>query len=164
MTLKVIEGVVEELGPTTALVSETGPTGTAWGFVRFSRGKQQPATLEQVVADQALGAHLIVGQTGRFAFYSHDKQFVLCGFGGTEGVEIAAAASDPASIAAAAIRLPAKRKIFWGVVLIPTIIGLFFAFDMIKAGRTTLRETPTPRRPNDSKLTRALKGQFYWPF
>ena len=164
MALKVIEGVVEEFGLATALVSEAGPTGMAWTFVRFGQRKQKPATLEKVVADEALGAHLAVGQAGRFAFFPHDRQFVLCGFAGAEGIEIATAASDPASLAAETIRLPAKRKIFWGVVLIPTLIGLFFAPDMIKAGRAILRQNPAPRRPGDRKLTRALKGQLYWPF
>ena len=69
----------------------------------------------------------------------------------------------PAAIAADAMRLPAKRKIFWGVVLIPTIIGLFFAFDMIRAGRATLKQHPAPKRPSEARLTASLKGQW-WRF
>lgn len=164
MALKIIKGIVEELGPATAILSGTGPMGSAWSFVRFRDLKQNPVTLNNVIADPALGARIMAGKAGRFAFYAHDQKYVLCGFAGTEGIEIATAATDPAALAADTIRVPAKRKIFWGIVLIPTIIGLFFAPDMIKAGRATLRENPAPRRPGDWKLTRALKGQLYWPF
>jgi hypothetical protein len=82
VALKVIEGVVEEFGLATALVSEAGPTGMAWTFVRFSQRQQKPARLGKVVADQALGARLVVGQAGRFALLRHAGQFVLCGFFG----------------------------------------------------------------------------------
>lgn len=164
MALKVLDGIVDQLGPASPLGPEGGSTGTAWAFVRFNRNKRKSVTLEQVVADLTMGAHLAVRQAGRFAFYSHDNGHVLCGFAGPAGIEIATLANDPAAIAADAVRMPAKRKIFWGVVLIPTIIGLFFAFDMIKAGRATLRENPAPKRPGEKKLRRALKGQLYWPF
>lgn len=164
MALKIITGVVEELGPAQVLTAEAGPAGTRWAFVRFSANRQKPVKLEDVIADPVLGAHLAVQKAGRFAFYPHDGQFVLCGFAGPDGLVIATAESDPALAAANVIRLPAKRKIFWGIVLIPTLIGLFFAFDMIKAGRAVLRANPAPRRPNDGNLTRALKGQLYWPF
>lgn len=164
MALKVIRGVIDQLGPTSAILAEAGQTGTAWAFVRFNRATRKPVTLEQVVADPAMGARLAVRQTGRFAFYLFEKRFVLCGFAGPDGIEIAKAESDPAAIAVAAIRTPAKRKILLGVVLIPTIIGLFFAFDMIKAGRATLREYPAPERPSDKRVTRALQGKLYWPF
>jgi hypothetical protein len=50
-----------------------------------------------------------------------------------------------------------------GILLIPTIIGLFFAIDMIRTARRTLRNNPAPRRPSDARVTRALKGQFFWP-
>lgn len=164
MALKVIEGVVAELGPATPLNSETGPTGTRWAFVRFDRTGRKPVTLANVVADPAIGACIVPQQAGRFAFYPHNGQLVLCGLAGGAWLLKAAAANDPAVVAAEAIRLPAKRKIFWGIVMIPTIIGLFFAFDMIRAGRAVLRENPAPKRPSDKRLTRALKGQFYWPF
>jgi hypothetical protein len=73
------------------------------------------------------------------------------------------AGKRPAAIAADAIRLPAKRKILLGILLIPTIIGLFFAVDMIRTARRTLQDNPAPRRPSDARVTRALKGQFFWP-
>ncbi len=164
MALKIIKGVIGEAGAASALASETGPTGTSWNFVRFSQPNRRPVILNRVVADKTLGPRVAPQQAGRFAFYPHEGQSILCGFSNAEGVEIAAAASDPAAIAAEATRTPAKRKIFWGVLLIPTIVGMFFAFDMIKAGRATLREHPAPKRPGDKRLTRALKGQLYWPF
>ncbi|GEM_PF-2116988 len=164
MALKVLNGVVDQLGPASPLGAEGAATGTEWAFVRFNRASRKAVTLERVVADLTMGAHLAVRQAGRFAFYSYDNRLVLCGFAGPEGIEIATLANDPAALAAEAVRMPAKRKIFWGVVLIPTIIGLFFAFDMIKAGRATLRENPAPRRPGEKKVVRALKGQLYWPF
>lgn len=164
MTLKVIRGVIDQLGPTSAIVAEAGQTGTAWAFVRFDRATRKPVTLEQVVADAVIGAHIAARQTGRFAFYAFEKRFVLCGFAGPGGIEIAKAESDPAAIAAEAIRTPAKRKVLLGALLIPTIIGLFFAFDMIKAGRATLREYPAPNRPSDKRVIRALQGKLYWPF
>jgi len=164
MALRMIEGQVEELGPASEIVAEAGQTGTSWAFVTFSQNKRRPVTIEKVVADQAIRARLAGKQAGRFAFYAHEGQSILCGFAGEDGIELAALASDPAAIAAEAIRTPAKRKIFWGVVLIPTIIGLFFAFDIIKAGRRTLRENPAPKRPSDARVTRALRGQFFWPF
>jgi hypothetical protein len=164
MALRMIEGQVEELGPATALVAEAGQTGTSWTFVTFSQRKRRPVTLEKVVADPTIGARLVAKQAGRFAFYSHDGQSVLCGFAGSEGdIELAALANDPAAIAADAIRLPAKRKILLGILLIPTIIGLFFAVDMIRTARRTLQDNPAPRRPSDARVTRALKGQFFWP-
>jgi len=164
MALKVIEGVVEEVGHPSPVAGEAGQAWTMWAFIRFNRTKQKPLTLEQVVADAAMGARVVAREAGRFAFYRHEGRLVLCGFAGTRGIEIAKLESDPAAIAADAIRLPAKRKILLGVVLIPTIIGLFFAFDMIKAGRATLKAHPAPKRPGDRRLTRALKGQLYWPF
>ncbi len=164
MALRMIEGQVEELGPSTPLVAEAGPTGTLWAFVTFSQRKRRPVTLEKVVADPAIGARLVPKQAGRFAFYSHDGQWISCGFAGSDGgIALATLASDPAAIAADTIRLPAKRKMFWGIVLIPTIIGLFFAVDMIRTARRTLRDNPAPRRPSDARVTRALKGQFFWP-
>lgn len=164
MALKIIEGVIAETGAASELAAETGPSGTAWSFVTFNRDKRASVRLERVAADAAMARRIALKQAGRFAFYPHDGQMILCGFAGPEGVEIASVESDPAAIAANVIRLPAKRKIFWGVVMIPTIIGLFFAFDMIKAGRATLKEHPAPKRPPEGRLTRALKGQFYWPF
>jgi hypothetical protein len=164
MALKVIRGVIDQLGPVSPIVAEAGPTGNVWAFVRFNRATRRPVTLEQVVADAAIGAHVAVRQTGRFAFYAFENRFVLCGFASPDGIEIAKAESDPAAIAAEAIRTPAKRKIFLGVLLIPTIIGLFFAFDIIKAGRATLREHPAPKRPGDKRVVRALQGKLYWPF
>lgn len=164
MALKVLDGIVDQLGPATPLGPEGASTGAQWAFVRFNRARRGPVTLEQVIADHALSARLTDRQAGRFAFYSHDNRFVLCGFAGPAGLEIATPASDPAALAADLVRLPAKRKIFWGVALIPTLVGLFFAFDMIKAGRATLRDNPAPRRPDARRLRRALKGQLYWPF
>jgi hypothetical protein len=119
--------------------------------------------MNDVIADATIGARIALKQTGRFAFYPYGKQFILCGFSGSEGVELATLANDPAAIEADVARLPAKRKILLGVILIPTIVGMFFAFDMIKSGRATLREHPAPKRPPERRLTRALKGQFYWP-
>ena len=164
MALKVIEGVISDLGPATPLSAADGPTGTRWDFLSFSRAGRKPVTLANVVADKALGACITPQQAGRFAFYPHDGQLVLCGLAGGAWLLIGAATNDPAVAATEAVRLPAKRKIFWGIVMIPTIIGLFFAFDIIKAGRAVLRENPAPKRPSDKRLTRALKGQLYWPF
>ena len=121
-------------------------------------------TLEQVVADAVIGAHIAARQTCRFALYVFEKRYVLCGFAGPGGIEIAKAESDPAAIAAEAIRTPAKQKVLSGALLIPTIIGLFFAFGMIKAGRATLREYPAPDRPSDKRVIRALQRKLYWPF
>lgn len=164
MALKIIEGVVEEIGEASSLSSETGPAGTVWSFVRFGRGKRSVVTLERVMADPAMSKHVALKQAGRFALYPYDGQLVLCGFAGPAGIEIATREADPAAMQADVIRLPAKRKVLLGFLLIPTIIGLFFAFDMIKAGRATLREHPAPKRPPEVRVTRALKGQFYWPF
>lgn len=164
MALKLVHGVIDELGPASAIVAEAGQTGTMWAFVRFNRGSRSPMTLERVVADTAMSAHLTVQQAGRFAFYPHENRLVMCGFAGPAGIDIAKLESDPAAIAAEAIRTPAKRKIFWAVLLIPTIIGLVVAIDMIKAGRAVLREHPAPKRPGINRLTRALQGKFYWPF
>lgn len=164
MALMIVEGVVEEVGPATLLVSETGPTGTSWTFVRFSRGKRKPTTLERVMGDVRLGARIAPKQAGRFAFYAHQGQLILCGYAGTDGIEITPAASDPAELAAEAARLPAKRKIFWGGLLCITILGLVHGLAMIKSGRKTLSQHPVPRRPRDAQLTRALQGRWFWPF
>ncbi|MFT3722379.1 MAG: hypothetical protein QM773_02245 [Hyphomonadaceae bacterium] len=161
MALKIVEGAVAELGEATALASEAGPTGISWSFVRFDRGQRAAVTLERVMADPVMAKRIAPKQAGRFAFYLFDRQLVLCGFAGAGGIEIAKLESDPAAIAADAIRLPAKRKIFWGVVLIPTIIGLFFAFDMIRAGRAKLKANPAPKRPSDERVTARLKGQWW---
>lgn len=163
MALKIVEGAIAELGKESALVSETGPTGASWAFVQFERPGKQALRLERVTADPVIGKHVALKQAGRFAFYPFDGQLILCGFAGQDGIEIAKAESDPAAIAADAMRLPAKRKIFWGVVLIPTIMGLFFAFDMIRAGRATLKQHPAPKRPSEARLTASLKGQW-WRF
>ena len=164
MALKVIEGGVEALGAVTAMVAEAGAAGTLWTFARFRRDKRKSVTLENVAADAAIGARMTLNDAGRFAFYSHGGQWILCGFSRAATIEIASVANDPAAIAADAIRTPAKRKMLLGVALCFTIIGLFFAFDMIKAGRATLRANPAPKRPSDKRLTRALKGQLFWPF
>lgn len=161
MALKIIEGSVAEIGAATALPDNGG---TSWAFVRFSRGRKKPMTLRDVMADPKVGARIHQGQLGKFAFYSHAEKFILCGFAGSHGIEIVGLEDDPAAIAAAAIRTPAKRKILLGAVMIPTIIGLFFGPGMIKAGYAVLRANPPPHRPGNKRLTRALKGQIYWPF
>lgn len=161
MAVKIVEGVVAELGEQSALASEAAPTGVSWSFVRFERDKGPTIRLERVAADQVIGKRIALKQAGRFAFYPFDGQLILCGFAGVDGIEIATLESDPAAIAANVIRLPAKRKIFWGVVLIPTIIGLFFAFDMIKAGRATLKAHPAPKRPGDGLIAGRLKGEWW---
>ena len=163
MALKIVEGVVEAIGTPTAL-ADTDAGGTAWDSVRFSRGHRKPVTLGPIMADAKVGAHIKPGQMGRFAFYAHAGRFILCGFAGSRGIEIVGLEDDPAAIAAAAIRTPAKRKILLGALLIPTIVGLFFGPDMIKAGGAVLKANPAPRRPGTLRLTRALKGQIYWPF
>ncbi len=163
MALKIVEGAVAGLGETSALFCEARPTGTVWSFVTFERSQRPTLRLERVVADEAIGKHVTLKQAGRFAFYPFDGQLVLCGFAGTDGVEIAKLESDPAAIAADAVRLPAKRKIFWAIVLIPTIIGLFFAFDMIRAGRATLKAHPAPKRPTDGRVAARLRGEW-WRF
>lgn len=163
MALRIISGVIEEIGAVSGLSRADGPTGLSWTFVRFRRERRRTVVMNDVIADATIGARLALQQTGRFAFYPYGKRFILCGFAGSGGFELATLAKDPAAIEAEAIRTPAKRKILLGVMLIPTIIGLFFAFDMIKAGRATLREHPAPKRPPEGRLTRALKGQFYWP-
>lgn len=162
MALKIVEGAVAELGEASAINSEAG--GLSWDFVKFSRGQRKPVTLARVMADPKVGTHIKPGQMGRFAFYSHAGQFILCGFAGSHGIEIVGLEDDPAAIAAALVRTPAKRKILLGALLIPTIVGLFFGPDMIKAGRAVLKANPAPRRPGTLRLTRALKGQLYWPF
>ena len=174
MALMIVDGVVEEVGPATPLVSETGQTdaswagaswtGASWTFVRFSRGKRKPTTLERVAADARVGARIAPKQAGRFAFYAHQGQLILCGYAGPDGLEITPATSDPAELAAEAARLPAKRKIFWGGLLCLTILGLVHGVAMIKAGRKTLSQHPIPRRPGDNQLKRALEGRWFWPF
>jgi len=160
MALKIIDGSVEEIGAATSLPDG----GTSWDFVRFSRGRKKPLTLRDVMADAKVGAHIKTGQLGKFAFYAYAGKFVLCGFAGSHGIEIVGLEDDPAAIAAAAIRTPAKRKVLLGFVMIPTIIGLFFGPGMIKDGYAVLRANPPPHRPGAKRLTRALKGQLYWPF
>ena len=161
MALKIIEGSVDEIGAAKALADASG---LAWDFVRFSRGRKTPVTLRDVMADAKVGAHIRRGQMGKFAFYAHAGKFILCGFAGSHGVEIGGLEDDPAAIAAAAIRTPAKRKVMLGYLAIPTIVGLFFAPAMIKAGTDVLRANPPPHRPGTKRLTRALKGELYWPF
>lgn len=161
MALKIIEGSVDELGEASELPDGGG---TSWAFVRFSRGRRKPMTLRDVMADPKVGARLHKGQLGKFAFYNHAETFILCGFAGSHGIEIVGLEDDPAAIAAAAIRTPAKRKVLLGFVMIPTIIGLFFGPGMIKDGYAVLRANPPPHRPGNKRLTRALKGQIYWPF
>lgn len=163
MALKLIEGAVDAIGTASALAG-TDAGGVVWDFVRFSRGRRKPITLGPIMADAKVGAHIKPGQMGRFAFYTHERRFILCGFAGSQGIEIVGLEDDPAAIAAAAIRTPAKRKILLGALLIPTIVGLFFGPDMIKAGRAVLKANPAPRRPGTLRLTRALKGEIYWPF
>ncbi|RYY92453.1 MAG: hypothetical protein EON61_26345 [Alphaproteobacteria bacterium] len=160
MALKIIEGAVDAVGTATALPDG----GTSWDSVRFSRGRKKPVTLGNVMADPKVGARIAVGQMGRFAFYAHTDKFILCGFSGSHGIEIVGLEDDPAAIAAAAIRTPAKRKVLLGFMMIPTIIGLFFGPGMIKAGYAVLRANPPPHRPGNKRLTRALKGELYWPF
>ena len=100
MALKVLNGVVDQLGPASPLGAEGAATGTEWAFVRFNRASRKAVTLERVVADLTMGAHLAVRQAGRFAFYSYDNRLVLCGFAGPEGIEIATLANDPGALAA----------------------------------------------------------------
>src|SRR5690349_8709215 len=135
MALKIVDGAITGIGPASPLASETGPSGASWDFVAFDRGERPALRLERVMADHQIGARIVLKQAGRFAFYRFEDRQVLCGFAGPDGIELASATNDPVAIAADVIRLPAKRKIFWGVLMIPTIIGLFFAFDMIRAGR-----------------------------
>jgi hypothetical protein len=160
MALKIIEGSVDAVGTATALPDG----GTSWESVRFSRGRKKPVTLDNVMADPKVGARITVGQMGRFAFYAHNGKFILCGFSGSHGIEIVGLEDDPAAREAESFRTPAKRKIMLGVVMIPTIVGLFFGPDMIKSGRAVLKAHPAPRRPGRLRLTRALKGELYWPF
>jgi hypothetical protein len=164
MALKVLEGVVDQLGPISPLTADAGQTGMAWAFVRFSRDMRKPVILERVVADPTMGAYLAPGAGGRFAFYRHAGRFVLCGFRGPHGVAIADPARDPIKIATQAIRTPAKRKIFWGALLILTLAGLAHGIGMIKAGRLVLAQNPSPKMPAEARVRRALTGQFYWPF
>ena len=161
MALKIIEGSVDEIGAATTLPDNGG---TSLAFVRFSRGRKRPVTLRDVMADPKVGSRIHPGQMGKFAFYSHAGKFILCGFAGSHGIEIVGLEDDPAAIAAAAVRTPAKRKVLLGFVMIPTIIGLFFGPGMIKDGYAVLRANPPPHRPGNKRLTRALKGHIYWPF
>jgi hypothetical protein len=94
---------------------------------------------------------------GRFAFYKHGERHVLCGYSDGERTQLGEATSDPVAIEAEAQRTRGKRKIFLGVVLIPTIIGLFFAPDIIRSGRHILKANPRPKRPAEEAIRKVLE-------
>lgn len=160
--MKIIDGAIAELGLATPLASldlasdQPRPIGARFAFARLQMARDRSVRLEQVLAGAGLAARLVVGSTGRFAFYRHGESHVLCGFSDGAMIEIASAEEDPAAIEAEAQRTRGKRKIAFGVVLIPTIIGLFFAPDLIRAGRAILRANPRPRRPSEGKIRRKL--------
>lgn len=164
MGLKIIEGAVDGIGEATPMTSTAGPTGVIYASVRWTRTGRKPVTLTDVVTDILVGACIETGRTGRFAFYSHRKLSILCGFADAGGVQIVTEAQDPVAIRTDIPRTAAKRKIFLGILLIPTIIGMVHGFEIIRRGRHELADNPAPKRPSDAKLTRALTRRRLWPF
>jgi len=162
--LKIIEGAVDGVGDATPMTSETGPTGVSYAFVRFARLKRKPVTLDNVVADTVVGGCIAPGNAGRFAFYSHGKQSILCGFSDGNSVKLVPETQDPVAMEADIPRTAAKRKIFFGILLIPTIIGIVHGFEMIRRGRFELADNPAPKRPSEARLTLALTRRRIWPF
>ncbi len=163
MALMIVEGAVAERGEASALTSKdtvtdaVQVTGAAYTFVRFAKASARDVELKAVVADLTLDPHLAVMQAGRYAFYRHGEALVLCGYFDGTSLTVLDAAMDPAVIEAGVQRTLAKRKIFWGVVMIPTFILITFGIDRIKEGRRRLRESPMPRRPVEAKIRRALE-------
>jgi hypothetical protein len=163
MSLKIIEGAIAGIGDMTPVSSadpttgEARPTGAHYALLRLQRSRGRTETINRVLADAAMGACIVAGAAGRFAFYTHRETFVLCGFSDGDRTLIASAAQDPAGIAADARRTLAKRKIFFGVVMIPTIILISFGIDKLKEGRRMLKENPRPRRPSEAKIRRRLE-------
>jgi hypothetical protein len=162
MSLRIIDGVIGEVGEAAELATsdpttdERRVTGRSFAHVRIDRARGKTEIVQQVSADAALAGFIATGSTGRFAFYNHGPQSVLCGFSDGSNVHIAAATDDPLAIEIDAQRTRGKRKILIGIVMIPTIIGLFFFDSWIRAGRAILKANPRPRRPSEEKLRRKL--------
>jgi hypothetical protein len=163
MSLKIIEGAIADIGEATPLSSvdptsgEARPTGVRYAWLRIQKPRGRTETIDRVSVDMAMSACIAAGAAGRFAFYAHRETFVLCGFSDGGRTLIASEAQDPAAIAADAQRTLAKRKIFFGVVMIPTIILISFGIDKLKEGRRMLKENPRPRRPSEVNIRRRLE-------
>ena len=162
MALKIIEGVIAEAGEAVQLSSvdpvtgETRATGATYAWLRLAKSQGRTVRLDQVLVDAAMAACVREGAAGRFVFYTHQRSLVLCGFSDGERTIIASEAHDPAAIAADAQRTLAKRKIFFGVVMIVTIVLISFGIDRLKLGQRMLKHNPSPKRPDDAKIRRKL--------
>lgn len=165
--LNVFTGEIVEVGeaePLAAASLEDGvtrPTGARYSSVSLVGAKRKAITLASVIADTQMAARLTPGSAGRFGCYAHGDDLVLCGYSDGIAFDIAAQAADPLTIAIDAKRTAAKRTILLGIVLIPTLIGITFGIDKIKAGRRRLRENPRPRRPSDNAIRKALAGRWF---
>jgi hypothetical protein len=163
MGLKVFEGVIADISEAAELVSadpatgERRVTGSSHARLTLAKARGAPVVIERVMADTALAPLLAAGRAGRFAFYRHGETQVLCGFTDGGDAVIASAAADPAGLEAEARRLIAKRRIFFGLLMIPTLVLITFGFDKVGEGRRMLRENPRPKRPSDEKIRRALE-------
>jgi hypothetical protein len=163
MALKIIEGVVAEAGEAVLLSSvdpatdEARTTGAGYAWLRLEKPRGRSVKLERVLVDVAMAACASVGAAGRFVFYTHQRSLVLCGYSDGERTIIASEAKDPAAIAADAHRTRAKRKIFFGGLMIATIILISFGIDQLRLGRRMLKDNPRPRRPSEAKIRRKLQ-------
>lgn len=163
MALMIVEGAVAQRGEASAVSSKDTVTdvvqltGAAYTFVRFAKASARDVELQAVVADLTLDPYLAVMQSGRYAFYRHGETLVLCGYFDGTSLSVLDPVKDPAAIEAGVQRTLAKRKIFWGVVMIPTFILITFGIDKIKEGRQRLKDNPTPKRPTEEKIRRALE-------
>jgi hypothetical protein len=161
-SVKLVEGLIADIGAARDLATadvitnEMKRTGTAYTYLGFARAGGKTTLVENVVCASMLADAIAIKNAGRFAFYKHGERQVFCGFSDGEQTKLVEAAEDPVAIEAEAQRTLGKRKIFLGVVLIPTIIGLFFAPQIIKAGRAILKDNPRPKRPKDEAIRQAL--------
>jgi hypothetical protein len=162
-SVKLVEGLIADIGGASelstadVLTNEVRRTGTAYAYLGFARAGAKSALVEHVICPSTLADVIAIKSAGRFAFYKHGEHHVLCGYSDGERTQLGEATSDPVALEAEAQRTRGKRKILIGVILVPTIIGLFFAPDIIRAGRQILKANPRPKRPADAAIRKALE-------
>jgi len=161
--VKIVEGLIADIGEMSelstadVLTNEVLRTGSAYAYLEFAQAGAKSTLVERVVCPAMLGDVIAITSAGRFAFYKHGERQILCGYSDGERTSLVEARLDPVAIEAEAQRTRGKRKIILGVALIPTIIGLFFAPDIIRAGRNMLKANPRPKRPSEEAIGKALQ-------
>ena len=110
-----------------------------------------------MLVDAAMGAGVTAGAAGRFVFYRRQQTLVLCGFSDGERMFVANPEQDPAALAADAQRTLAKRKIFFGGMMILTIVLISFGVDKLRQGRGMLKDHPRPKRPSEATIRHKLE-------